>query len=336
MRNALRLWIFLSLSSGLLFACGDDASSEGSDAGLIDAGAPLGEEITAAEGGMVEVDGAKLEIPAGALAEDTEITVRRIGKAGLPDAENIASDVFELGPDGTVFESPVTLSFDFDPSETPEDKEAVLAWLDDDAWSPLPDSQIDGDTVTATTTHFSVFAVIWRSAGQVGGSCDHLEFTPCGGDIVGLWEITLGCAVIADEAVDPLPECSGDRAEVTVDLTGSLEYRADMSYSSSTSLVQDITVTLPKSCLNGAACTELTDEGDVPFEDSGDACERTTSDADVSENTGTYTTEGDTVTLTEDGMEAQAPDEYCVDGDTLTVRHVDEDGNEVYFRATRN
>jgi hypothetical protein len=337
MRNALRLWLCLSLVSAVgLAACGDDGADSGTDAGVEDAGAPIGEDITASEGGTVEVDGAKLDIPAGALSEDTEITVQEISKAGLPDAANIASTVYELGPDGTQFATPVTLSFAFDPSSTPEGKEAVLAWLDGDAWSALTDSQVDGETVAATTRHFSVFAVIWKSTGQVGGTCDDLDFEPCGGDLVGLWEITIGCANLAADATDPLPSCDGDSVSLSVDLTGAIELNADMSYTSTNDVVQETTAILPKSCLMGASCDQIADEGEPPFEDTGDACERTTTGATANTETGTYVVDGNTVTLTEEGQEPQAADEYCVQGNMLTVRHVDEDGNEVYFRAIRD
>jgi hypothetical protein len=336
MRNAHGLWLCLAFVSPIAFiACGDDSMGSG-DAGVVDAGAPIGEEITAAEGGTVEVDGMTLDIPAGALTEDTEITVQEISKAGLPNASDIASAVFDLGPDGTQFELPVTLSFDFDPSETPEGKEAVLAWLDGSAWTELADSQIDGETVTATTSHFTVFAVIWKSTGQVGGTCDDLAFEACGGDLVGQWEITIGCAMLAADASDPLPMCDGDSITLSVDLTGAIEFNEDLSYASTNDLVQELSATLPKACLMGTSCDQLADDGEPPFEDTGDACERTTTGAASSNEVGTYVLEGNTLTLTEEGEVAQAPDEYCVQGDTLTVRHVDEEGNEVFFRAARN
>src|SRR5687767_2532737 len=103
----------LMLASLLAFGCGDD--SAGDDAHDHDGGTgatpgdEVSETIDAAEGGEVRATGAGVDIPAGALSEDVEITIMVLDKEDLPDSDNIASAVYDFGPDGTTFDEPVTL-----------------------------------------------------------------------------------------------------------------------------------------------------------------------------------------------------------------------------------
>jgi hypothetical protein len=61
--------------------------------------------ISAADGGSVEVAGFRVDIPAGALAEDTWITI------ALPTALPVAGWVVaDFGPSGTSFAKPVTIT----------------------------------------------------------------------------------------------------------------------------------------------------------------------------------------------------------------------------------
>src|SRR5436190_16014555 len=119
--------LLVLLSATLLgLGCGDDddsgsgkdGGSSGSGGGKSDAGMPSSTQvakkmITAKSGGTIESSGATLDIPAGALSEDTEITLGTIAKSDLPDAKNVASKGYDFGPDGTKFKKPVALTIDF-------------------------------------------------------------------------------------------------------------------------------------------------------------------------------------------------------------------------------
>jgi hypothetical protein len=78
------------------------------------------ESISADEGGSVtSTDGAlTLEIPPGALAEDTDISIREVDPDDLPDAfADVGEDLgYELEPDGLTFAEPVTVSLSLDPT----------------------------------------------------------------------------------------------------------------------------------------------------------------------------------------------------------------------------
>ncbi|MDT8340235.1 MAG: PKD domain-containing protein [Longimicrobiales bacterium] len=73
--------------------------------------------VSAAEGGVIQSsDGLlTLTVPAGALAEDTEIRVTRVAEVQIPEAvAGLPGDltVYDLQPDGTVFSTPVEVAFD--------------------------------------------------------------------------------------------------------------------------------------------------------------------------------------------------------------------------------
>ena len=205
-----RRWIARALVGAMLlgaFACsGDDTSKAdgGADAaadvgntgdggdgggggGDADASGAFSQNISAAAGGTVDPgNGIVIEIPAGALASDTTITVAELSKSGLPDEANIASRVYDLGPDGTQFSAPVTLTIDFQ-GTAPTNATPMIAKLEGGAWKPLSDSAVNGSAVKATTTSFSVYAVLWIIADPrlAGTLCPSGKFSGCGGDISG-------------------------------------------------------------------------------------------------------------------------------------------------------
>jgi hypothetical protein len=116
--------------------------------------------IKAAEGGTIAAEGLMVKIPAGALAADTDLTLAISDGAGLPGAANLAGKVYDLGPTGTTFLKPVTLTFDFDTTKVVAPKLAMVAFLQAGAWVTLADSLIVGGKATATTTHFTPFGVV--------------------------------------------------------------------------------------------------------------------------------------------------------------------------------
>lgn len=110
----------LALLGLIVAGCGDgtaqpDAGGDAavSDGGALDAAADAGTcgvRVTAtigAEGGtLAHCDGARLEIPAGALEADTELWVERLDGAAVPMIGSpyvLAGPVFRFGPAGTSF-----------------------------------------------------------------------------------------------------------------------------------------------------------------------------------------------------------------------------------------
>lgn len=340
--NCLLRWTCALFVCGALSACGDD-SGDGSDAGQgpID---PVSQEINADEGGTIETTGASITIPAGALSEDTAITVEVL-LSGVPDADKVASLVYDFGPDGTEFNEPVELTIALNKS-VPDGMEAKLAWYDEEAevWTPLADSKLQGDEVTATTTHFTLFAIVLTSSGQVAGSCEDFDtFEACGGDITGTWEFSLACAdVTAEDLVgDLFGDCPDLTVAIDVDISGTATFEADGDYSSA--IMRDIAFELriPTSCLPmGAMCSDL-QESAMPREVDGACVLAMSEPGTVEEETGTYELSGSELIMMDSAeTEADEPQQYCVRGDTITVRNVsvdEETGAErvMYIQATR-
>ncbi len=114
-----------------------------------------------ADGGtLTTADGVVIEIPAGALPAATTITVRRAG----PPAMGAVGPVYELGPDGTRFAQPVTLTLPYDPASlggvAPGD--LMLATRASGGWSSAGWALVDTGSrrVTGYITHFSTWAII--------------------------------------------------------------------------------------------------------------------------------------------------------------------------------
>lgn len=86
----------------------DTGVGDDDDAGPLEVVTQL---VTAADGGTIETADASLSIPAGALAEDTEITISVFPRptSGMPGPEALGP-VYELSPDGLTFDEPAFLT----------------------------------------------------------------------------------------------------------------------------------------------------------------------------------------------------------------------------------
>lgn len=311
--------------------CGSDDSSDG---GGQQSPQTVSKDVSAATGGTVEGPGVKLDIPPGALSEDTTISVTVKSKAGIPGQDTVASSVFEMGPDGLQFSQPVTVRLDFDASNPPADSTAQIAVLEGSTWRALGDSAVSGSSVTATTTHFSTFAVVWTAgSGQTGGMCGN-DFTACGGDIVGTWAFSAACATLAP-GTDPFGgQCPTATMTLEVDVSGTVDFAGDGTYAVENTVAVTMTADFPKSCLpQGATCEAIADE--KPVTDTGDSCLLTDAQpAETNSESGTYTASGSTLTLTDQGGTPE-DGEYCVTGSTATVRLTDENGQVVMYTLTK-
>lgn len=141
----------VAILSAVLYSCGDDDNETPQNPNLIDTS---GGTVTSINNDLT------ITIPAGALSVPTEITI--IETTAHP-AGNLGV-VYDLGPDGTKFNSPVSLTFEYDPSNIPVDRDEndlVVAFAESGGWVPLSNNVVDNgnNTVTATTDHFTPFTV---------------------------------------------------------------------------------------------------------------------------------------------------------------------------------
>ena len=119
-------------------------------------------------GTVVTADGAlALVVPAGALPQpDLTISVASVPLNDVPSAATLVpGTVFDLGPEGTTFDNPVTLDIGYDPAALPtglSEGRLRLFTVLGDRWSLLPQSESDpaARRVVGATTHFSKYGVL--------------------------------------------------------------------------------------------------------------------------------------------------------------------------------
>jgi hypothetical protein len=116
--------------------------------------------IHASEGGYVELNGFRVDIPAGALPCDTTVTI------DLPNDAVLAKRVMaEFGPHGVQFNTPVTLSFPLTGVLLNGGPFGVARW-EGDHWVQLGGwVSADGTRLYGTTPHFSYYGGKYIMAG---------------------------------------------------------------------------------------------------------------------------------------------------------------------------
>lgn len=142
------------------------------------------------EGGkLTRPDRVTVDIPAGALAQELEISIEP-EKAADPEEEQrkkrakeqkslaAVSEGVEYGPEGTVFNAPVTITLVYDPKALPpgarEDDLKVHYWNPvKSEWEEYP-STVDKElrTVSAKTMHFSLYQVMGSGTGSIAPLAD--------------------------------------------------------------------------------------------------------------------------------------------------------------------
>lgn len=116
--------------------------------------------IVAAQGGFVELNGFRVDIPAGALPADTVVTI------DLPSTSLLGKRVMaEFGPHGIRFNHPVTLTFPLSGVVLNGNPVEVARW-ENGAWTSLGGTVTGGGTrLTGQTPTFSYYAGKYVMAG---------------------------------------------------------------------------------------------------------------------------------------------------------------------------
>jgi hypothetical protein len=111
------------------------------------------------EGGSVTADGASVQIPAGALASPTEVTLEIVGSGypAIPSGLTLRGDVVAFQPHGTAFALPVVLEVPFaDGAEA--DNLKLFSADPGGSWSEVPDAVVVGSVLRVEVLHFSYYA----------------------------------------------------------------------------------------------------------------------------------------------------------------------------------
>jgi RHS repeat-associated protein len=135
-----------------------------------DEGAPYGQVVRAGESAKLSFAGATLEIPAGALDDDTRITIRPISDIDIPATDESLTNVtaggraYRLGPHGLKFGKPIALTIPFDRGrfvggQAEDDMGAYFFDQDAKRWRQVQTLKGDASSqmLTAATTHFTDF-----------------------------------------------------------------------------------------------------------------------------------------------------------------------------------
>jgi hypothetical protein len=333
MRALLSLLLLVSVTA--VPAC---SGNEGTAKTQKPADAPrVSEDVSASDGATIDASGAVLTIQPGALAADTTITVTVSDKNGQPMADSIAAKIFDFGPTGTTFTVPVELTIDFQ-GPVPANEKAVIAFLDNGAWTPLDDSVVSDSTVTAHTTHFTPYTVLFVNANQGTGLCNG-PFDACGGDLTGTWSPDVACANFVPTDA-PIQNCPGSVVSITVTPAGTVTFDPVNKTLTTEGFALTLTYsgTFPASCAPGGDCTTATVPSGTTATQSGLSCELSGSSE--------FNPSNDTSTLIVSGSEFQtqnptdpmpsSPWRFCVMGDRFEAEgQVGDNGSTIVFSAKK-
>lgn len=135
----------VALVAGLLAtSCG--SSSDTGQNPIESIGKPIGPE-----GGNIDVGGAVVTFPKGAVTAKTQVTISVV-EGGVPEGFIALSKVFRCEPSGTSFAQPVEMKMPF----KDDGKGGTLFWSSgaDPAFKDLG-GRVEGATMVATVMHFS-------------------------------------------------------------------------------------------------------------------------------------------------------------------------------------
>jgi hypothetical protein len=142
----------------------------------------------------------RLDVPAGALGEPTQITV----KEAEEPMEGALGRAFHLEPSGLKFAKPIQVKLAYDAGAHPLvlDRKLRLATYQGASWQVLPDVVAGQGDVGGEVQHFSLFAVVEQETGRVyrtHGTGEHFS----AGDVVMETSTTiqLDALVVWDTAV---------------------------------------------------------------------------------------------------------------------------------------
>jgi hypothetical protein len=160
------------LSFGLAAGCNQIASKPSDPTTMEMVVGPAGGTVTSP-------DGVQIVVPAGALDSDVVLTVTKMPAPaqGAPQEVVLAGNLYELGPEGTTFKSPVTVSFPIVGAPANGHVATLLfsAPKGSSDWTVVP-AQVDGKILRAQTLHFSWWTGAYWDYGE---GCHIQQDYPC-------------------------------------------------------------------------------------------------------------------------------------------------------------
>ncbi len=229
-----RLSLVPVLVAGLSYCGGGDGDGNGPTA------PPPDPQVVGPAGGTVTfLNGAvRITVPAGALSGDVRLTAA--ATTNFPASVLVLSgSTIDLGPTGTTFATPVTVTVAYDPNSLPagvNESELRLRKVIGNEWEDAGNSSpnVSANTVTASLSSFSVYGVLGIEVDGVDISPDEATI-PVGGSqqfaaaAVG-GGITLPNRAITWSTVDPMVATVDGTGLVTAVAAGQTVVRASHSF----------------------------------------------------------------------------------------------------------
>ncbi|MET0387285.1 MAG: hypothetical protein ABW321_15055 [Polyangiales bacterium] len=162
--------LFAGITLLLMAACGsDDNNGDPSP----ESGTVVEKSISPETGGTVELgDGSKLTIPPGSLPEGEPVVIRVAVVDDDQGPDGLVSRVWQFSPDGTEFETPVTIELPFD-LDNRDARGFTIAWSklgDNNTFEDISTTFEDG-VARGQVRHFSLGAIRQKST-IIPTSCD--------------------------------------------------------------------------------------------------------------------------------------------------------------------
>ncbi|MCC6646158.1 MAG: hypothetical protein IT374_11370 [Polyangiaceae bacterium] len=328
-------------TGGSTAGSGGSAGGSGGSAG----GQSASANISAASGGKLVVGGATLLFGPKVVAADLTVTGSSGDVAsGTPRSSELRGKVYEFGPSGTKFDKAVLIRLPL-PGSVPSGKQWNVAWLDAAAgkWVPLP-TVITSEGAVSMTNHFTQFTLLEQPLLDVSGGCN--VAAPCGGALGSHYDLGAACFTGNPPMSGPLPFCAtGSLSQAEAHTTGIFDFD-DATKGVYQAIVLGLftRMDLEPACLGAITaitgpvtkCTDLEASLGSAFKASlfcgGDPASKCTCFAPStfaeSIHTGTYSTNGNTLTLTD--AKGSVDTDYCVSGGVLDV----DDGGTYEFKFT--
>lgn len=279
--------------------------------------------IVAAVGGELALDdGARLEIPAGALTEDATVILSRVTCEGYVQGADFDGCLYEVEV-AAELTGRLSVQLPTDATDAP----GCLMEMDDEGWRCEADSATETGFVRATASASGSFVLRSPSAvGQVTPNAGtDLPFEICGGDLYGEWKLGLAFGTVEAltgfssekvpryENCEPYHHYEGETFFINETLTVAAggENGAVATYDTTGGFSVYTHSATTQSCLdlNTESCPS-------PCVMTAGVCGCLIRDMAGSNSSGKYLFEDTEGQLLLD----EQPLEYCVLGDTLTIR----------------
>jgi len=288
--------------------------------------------VSKSSGGTVTVaSGTTLAIPANSLSADTTITAAVAAPATtLPNPTTLQGSYYEFGPNGTTFNPPASLTLP-NAGTPPSGSTAVISYYDSSAgkWVDLTTTS-SGSSLTAQVSHFTGFIVRWViTVAGLNLDCNSVK-RPCGGNLVGTWGLAAICP--AQGSSSSFSGCPDSSLLVGLTVAGTATFSSSNNYGFNFTGTASYTLDATASCMSQHSITSCAQLQAALRSTSSDIASATCSSASgggchctgvgtqktIINQSGSYTTSGNNITVTPQGGAAET-DGYCVDGTNLWV-----------------